>query len=78
MSQGRLQESVPPVGADRLGERADEIYAALMKAHEGLSDADSMRLNARLVLLMMNQIGEPALLHGIFAEARKGLNKQTD
>lgn len=61
------------IGADRLGENADQLYSALMKLHEGLSDADSARLNARLVLLMMNQIARPETVLQVFGAARAGL-----
>ncbi len=45
-------------GGDRLGPAGDVFYAALLKAHEGLSPEDSARLNARLVLILANQIGD--------------------
>ena len=34
---------------DNLGAEGDSVYAALMAAHEGLSEAESHALNARLV-----------------------------
>ena len=40
----------------------DDAYARLIAAHDGLSDADSNALNARLVLILMNHIGDPAVL----------------
>ncbi|MCU4653052.1 DUF2783 domain-containing protein [Roseibacterium sp. SDUM158016] len=40
-----------------LGGSGDEIYAALLEAHKGLSEAESEALNARLVLLLANRIG---------------------
>ena len=36
----------------------DGFYAELLGAHEGLSDADSHALNARLVLILCNQVGD--------------------
>jgi hypothetical protein len=36
----------------------DGFYEALLKAHDGLSDAESQAYNARLVLLLANQIGD--------------------
>ena len=41
---------------------ADEFYAQLLAAHEGLSKADSDALNARLVLVLANHIGDLATL----------------
>ena len=34
----------------------DDFYAALLEAHEGLSDRESASLNARLVLLLANRV----------------------
>ncbi len=45
------------LGRDRLGAGGDDFYAALMDAHEGLSFEESARLNARLILLLANQVG---------------------
>ena len=46
------------IGRDRLGAVGDDFYAALMAAHEGLSFEESARLNARLVLLLANAVGD--------------------
>lgn len=46
------------VRSDNLGSGRDEFYSLLMQAHEGLSEAQSHQLNARLVLLMANEIGD--------------------
>ncbi|MEQ9643813.1 MAG: DUF2783 domain-containing protein [Alphaproteobacteria bacterium] len=51
----------------------DGFYEALMQMHEGLSDADSHLANARLVLLLANQVGELAVLKDCMAAARDGL-----
>lgn len=58
------------LGTDRLGPLGDIFYARLLKAHEGLSDADSARLNARLVLLLANQVADLAVLDAALARAR--------
>ena len=42
----------------RLGTEGDAFYEALMRAHAGLSEVQSHALNARLVLLMANEIGD--------------------
>ncbi len=52
------------------GEATDDIYAALMAAHDGLSEAESHALNARLVLLMANEIADAKRLSAVFATAR--------
>jgi hypothetical protein len=36
----------------------DAAYAALLGAHKGLSEAESGALNARLVLILMNHLGD--------------------
>jgi hypothetical protein len=43
-------------------EPVDDIYQWLVDAHEGLSEMDSLRLNARLVLLLANHIGDPQVI----------------
>jgi uncharacterized radical SAM superfamily protein len=50
----------------------DESYARLIAAHDGLSELESHVLNARLVLILMNHIGDDAVL----AEALKLAAKQ--
>jgi hypothetical protein len=47
------------IGDDRLGAGGDDFYAQLIAAHEGLSFEDSARLNARLVLILANAVGDP-------------------
>ena len=37
---------------------ADDLYAAILAAHEGLSPQASAALNARLVLILANHIGD--------------------
>jgi hypothetical protein len=55
---------------DRLSPGQDEFYNALMDAHAGLSESGSQALNARLVLLMANQIGDIAMLRELLETAR--------
>jgi hypothetical protein len=40
----------------------DGFYEHLLDAHQGLSRDESEALNARLILLLANQIGDAALL----------------
>lgn len=54
---------------DRLGSDGDDFYHQLMEAHEGLSLERSQRLNARLVLIMANQIGDIDVLKSILNAA---------
>lgn len=41
---------------------ADDFYAELLAAHEGLSKEDSDALNARLILTLANHIGDREVL----------------
>jgi hypothetical protein len=47
----------------------DEFYAELLAAHEGLSKAESDALNARLILLLANHIGDRKVLSEALAAA---------
>ncbi len=48
---------------------ADDFYAELLATHEGLEKADSDALNARLVLVLANHIGNRAILTQALAAA---------
>lgn len=41
---------------------ADDFYAELLEAHEGLTKAESDALNARLLLTLANHIGDRAVI----------------
>ncbi len=43
-------------------ENPDGFYEELLKLHEGMSEADSHALNARLVLILANHIGSRDVL----------------
>jgi hypothetical protein len=53
----------------------DGLYAAIIDAHADLTDAESAALNARLVLLLANHIGDAAVLAEALALARKSLGR---
>jgi hypothetical protein len=46
------------LGADRLGGRSDDVYAALLFAHSGLTAEESAGLDARLILVLLNLVGD--------------------
>jgi hypothetical protein len=50
----------------------DGFYAALVAAHEGLTDAESAALNARLVFLLANQVGDQQVLADCIVAAGGG------
>lgn len=58
------------LGQDRLGKHGDDFYEALIAAHDDLSVDESARLNARLVLVMANAIGDIETLKAIIEKAR--------
>jgi hypothetical protein len=58
---------------DGFGGRGDDFYEALIRAHEGLSEAESHTLNARLVLILANHIGDLGVLQKGLALARRSL-----
>lgn len=64
--------STRDIGGDRLRDRGDDLYAALLAAHHGLSDEDSARLNARLVLLLANELGDIDTVLAVITAARAG------
>ena len=41
---------------------ADAFYEQLLDAHQGLSEQQSALLNARLILLLANQVGDAKVL----------------
>ncbi len=49
---------------------ADDFYAELIEAHEGLTKDQSDALNARLVLVLANHIGDRAVLSDALAAAK--------
>ncbi len=62
------------LSSDRLGHRSDDVYAALISAHQGLSDAESEALNARLILLLANLVGDAAAVIAAIEAARRTSN----
>jgi hypothetical protein len=57
-------------------EDPDGFYAAYVGAHQGLSDEASELLNARLVLILANHIGDLEVLREALALARSTLGGQ--
>lgn len=54
----------------------DGFYALLMEAHRGLDEAASRRLDAALVLLLANHIGDAAVLAEAIRQAREAVAGQ--
>jgi len=51
----------------------DEFYEMLIEGHRGLADDQSELMNARLVLLLANHVGDLAVLKEAIAAARAGV-----
>ena len=51
----------------------DDFYEALIDTHRDLTDEQSEALNARLILLLANQIGDISLLRDTLRLARQGV-----
>lgn len=51
----------------------DEFYAMLIEAHRDLSDEQSQLLNAKLILLLANHVGDPEVLRQALDAAREGI-----
>jgi hypothetical protein len=52
----------------------DDFYEALIDMHRDLSDAQSALVNAKLILLLANHIGDLAVLREAMAAAREGIS----
>ncbi len=50
---------------------ADGFYELLLDAHQGLSKEQSELLNARLILLLANQVGDAKVLQECVEAARQ-------
>lgn len=53
----------------------DDFYQMLIDAHRNLSPHDSARLNARLILLLANHVGDLTVVREAIAQARAGLDE---
>jgi len=55
--------------------RPDDFYAALIALHEGRSKDESDAINARLIFILANQIGDMAVLREALAAAAESAHK---
>jgi Protein of unknown function (DUF2783) len=51
----------------------DEFYDALIAAHRDLTEAQSAELNAKLILLLANHVGDLDVIREALAVARDGV-----
>lgn len=57
-----------------LGADSDALYNELLDAHAGLSADKSNQLNAALILVMMNHIGDAAIIRDAIRTARTSID----
>ena len=50
--------------------KPDDSYARLIATHDGLTEAESHAVNARMILILMNHIGDDAVLAEALDKAR--------
>ena len=53
--------------------KPDDAFRAIVEAHRGLSDAQSAELDAALVLILANHIGDIAVLREALTLAKRRL-----
>jgi hypothetical protein len=53
--------------------RADDFYAALLELHRDLTPEQSGKINAKLILLLANHIGDVDVLQEAMRIARQGM-----
>lgn len=53
-------------------EAPDDVYQMLLQMHDGRSDEDSLLINAKLILILANHIGD----QDVIAEAIEAATKQ--
>ena len=56
----------------------DDFYEALIETHRGLSPEESALLNAKLILLLANHVGDLGVLRQAMAKAREGLSPASE
>jgi hypothetical protein len=55
----------------------DRFYAKLLALHEGRTEAESAALNARLLLLLANHIGDQDIIENAMAKAAAAVSPNT-
>ncbi len=50
--------------------KPDDVYETLINAHDGLSKSQSDALNARLILILLNHVGDAAIINEAVALAK--------
>lgn len=68
MAEGALRRSLNIAAPD-------DIYNAIVSAHQGLSDEQCRAFDARLILLLANHVGDAAVIDEALAAAKATLHE---
>ena len=58
-----------------LGPDSDRLFNELLGVHDGLTQEESEQLNAGLILILMNHIGDSDVIREAIARARAALDR---
>ena len=58
-----------------MGAESDALFNNLLAAHEGFSQSQSEQLNAALILLLVNHIGDAVVVRDAINRARASLDQ---
>ncbi|MDB5822518.1 MAG: hypothetical protein JWR21_1222 [Herminiimonas sp.] len=61
----------PALNTDPNMAQPDDFYEALIEMHQGLDEAQSQMVNARLILLLANHVGDLTVLKEAMRLARE-------
>jgi hypothetical protein len=67
---------MPPLNLEPNISAPDDFYQRLLDAHRDLSPAQSELLNAKLILLLANQVGDAVVLGEALDTARAGVTEE--
>jgi Protein of unknown function (DUF2783) len=62
-----------PLNTDLNLTSPDDVYEALIALHRDLTPEQSQIVNAKLILLLINHIGDAAVIEAAFVRARAGI-----
>lgn len=60
---------------DNLGAQADDVYASLLDAMQNMTPEQSQRFNVRLILLLVNHVGDQTVINEAINLAQAGITK---
>ena len=71
---GRKERDMPLNADFNLGTEGDGLFNDMLNAHDGLTDDESSQLNAAIILLLSNHIGDATVIRDAIARARASLD----